>query len=848
MAIEYERNIITSGYNLAKVNDNFTKIEDALVDGLSRTGQGPNQMEVDLDMNSQDLLNVKNLDVQFITYQGEELAPTEFIVSNALLKPQYDPDNIGGNIYDRKYQGDYNTEDDFTSASPPAVIMYTTTGGYETLGDGFGHAKRRISTPFPVEAWHSQAANGSWWEIIPVDYFHAGWIGVKSGDNTTDYMPLIYQAMRAAAHFGVRRVILPDGIIYCSTQFTPISNVEVDGRDVSILNFSNLSTSTDVFGGGPGAFGTTRVVFSDSLKNQSFVNITAHGYVAGDWIRLTSTLDSMTSAANEDRLGDRADILMLSETRQVRAVVNANQIELTRPLRYSYPTNSTARKITPLQSFSLKRLEIDMDGGGSTMGYLTLGNDLVVEGCTFRNLKDALHIRGAFGDSSVSDNKFYGDRSIDVFTGPTNLQHLKPCDGCMFLKAQNNRFEWGGQVVDITYTPTNVDHRAPCIGVDISFSSAYDTSLSAFTDHPGNDGNIMNNMYGEGVTGLVYIRSRRAQSYNIIGYGRGSTGSGIGLWLGESGYFNGASAGNVKMYNFGTGVSISGQGDTIGRRDVIIDDVQVEYCNVGLNVGPTTTTSDNCGTIINNLRTANITTTHVTINGSNSGLNLINFTLRGPVTTAGIAISTIGPKYMKIVGEVIDLGLTIPTLTNGTTTNAIGNKVRIDRRGDCGSNTGINRKMFELDERSLYGFDGSTSAITGTTTETDIISEVYVLPKGSFDASGRLTLVLYGNVTGTANTKTIRLRVGTSLLGIATLPALASGTFRVEFVVAGTAIDAQGVYSRFEVDGVSVPDPVGRTGRTVNLNSGGVINITAQLANAADSVTLYSAELTGSWA
>ena len=61
MAIDYVRNIISSGYNLSKINDNFVKIEKALQDGLSRSGNGPNQLEADLDMNSNDILNVATI-------------------------------------------------------------------------------------------------------------------------------------------------------------------------------------------------------------------------------------------------------------------------------------------------------------------------------------------------------------------------------------------------------------------------------------------------------------------------------------------------------------------------------------------------------------------------------------------------------------------------------------------------------------------------------------------------------------------------------------------------------------------------------------------------------------------
>lgn len=63
MAIEFLKNIITSGYNLEKINDNFDKLETALQDGLSRSGEGPNQMNADLDMNGHNILNLTSLEI-----------------------------------------------------------------------------------------------------------------------------------------------------------------------------------------------------------------------------------------------------------------------------------------------------------------------------------------------------------------------------------------------------------------------------------------------------------------------------------------------------------------------------------------------------------------------------------------------------------------------------------------------------------------------------------------------------------------------------------------------------------------------------------------------------------------
>lgn len=70
MAVDVNLKTITAGYSLSSINENFGRIADALQDSVSRTGNTPNQMNADLDMNSNNLLNIKNLDVDGLTVNG----------------------------------------------------------------------------------------------------------------------------------------------------------------------------------------------------------------------------------------------------------------------------------------------------------------------------------------------------------------------------------------------------------------------------------------------------------------------------------------------------------------------------------------------------------------------------------------------------------------------------------------------------------------------------------------------------------------------------------------------------------------------------------------------------------
>jgi hypothetical protein len=71
MAISVTLNPITSGYNVSKINANFTAISSALQDALSRTGVTPNTMSADIDMNNNDLINVGSIDADSYTLGGD---------------------------------------------------------------------------------------------------------------------------------------------------------------------------------------------------------------------------------------------------------------------------------------------------------------------------------------------------------------------------------------------------------------------------------------------------------------------------------------------------------------------------------------------------------------------------------------------------------------------------------------------------------------------------------------------------------------------------------------------------------------------------------------------------------
>jgi microcystin-dependent protein len=73
MAINLSLSNIGSGYNRTVINNNFEAIVSALQDALSKSGVSPNQMTADIDLNTNDLLNVGHLHVNQLFLDGTEV-------------------------------------------------------------------------------------------------------------------------------------------------------------------------------------------------------------------------------------------------------------------------------------------------------------------------------------------------------------------------------------------------------------------------------------------------------------------------------------------------------------------------------------------------------------------------------------------------------------------------------------------------------------------------------------------------------------------------------------------------------------------------------------------------------
>lgn len=186
MAIEYTPTVVGSGYNLSNLNKNFADIETALADAVSRSGETPNSMSSDFDLDGNDLLNGGLLEAQSIKIAGQILQPGDsltggLLINNALselaaagLAPTA-LTNIGaataeqGALASTALQSEtgataFQTLSVATSKTVPALVQRITIQ-FRTGSKGGGPYRRVTASDvagYPASAFF-QMADGSYW-------------------------------------------------------------------------------------------------------------------------------------------------------------------------------------------------------------------------------------------------------------------------------------------------------------------------------------------------------------------------------------------------------------------------------------------------------------------------------------------------------------------------------------------------------------------------------------------------------------------------------------------------------------------------------------------------------------
>lgn len=130
-------NNIGSRYgSIDALNDNFSAIEDAIDNTLSRDGTGPNNMEADLDMDGHSILNTNSISVEKLYINNALVVPDTLVEAANAVNIDYDPAGAGAvatTVQDRLRQF-------------PSIVDYGAVGNNSTINDNTFNAVEALTT------------------------------------------------------------------------------------------------------------------------------------------------------------------------------------------------------------------------------------------------------------------------------------------------------------------------------------------------------------------------------------------------------------------------------------------------------------------------------------------------------------------------------------------------------------------------------------------------------------------------------------------------------------------------------------------------------------------------------
>lgn len=132
-----------NGNNVPNINTNFQRVKQALIETLGREGDTPNQMNADLDMNSNDLLNVNSLNVEVLYINDVPVVPGDLgsfppnsvgtinLIDGSVTEPKLANNSVSTNkLVDESVTG-VKIADSFTLTLPVIVDSIASLKGVD---------------------------------------------------------------------------------------------------------------------------------------------------------------------------------------------------------------------------------------------------------------------------------------------------------------------------------------------------------------------------------------------------------------------------------------------------------------------------------------------------------------------------------------------------------------------------------------------------------------------------------------------------------------------------------------------------------------------------------------------
>ena len=249
---------VASGYyGRTALNDNFTSLRDAFDNTLSRDGSTPNTMSADIDLNSNDLLNVASISAASVKINGVEITvPTDV---GFVQEPEY-------------FSGDGSTTDFVLTAAPGSVnALQIYIDGIKQKSDSYtlSSATVTFSEAPPtgtgnIEILYTEAAAGSTLLSLTARSEAAAAAAEIDADRAELFSPAITKEYDTVASL---LASIDDGTILSTNDYVRV----VDGNYV----YQVVASGGDVTNAGGVQF--------DVLVGENGYNVKAFG-VAGDGV------------------------------------------------------------------------------------------------------------------------------------------------------------------------------------------------------------------------------------------------------------------------------------------------------------------------------------------------------------------------------------------------------------------------------------------------------------------------------------------------------------------------------------------------------------------------------------